>query len=283
MARTVLGDNPNCLATLRTAALSQASPTASSKRLLKGALLGNCGTFSVFTPQSGHCTRYSSTTTVVRNSDHGRSRTSRSYVSYTLLSFRPHPEQTNFRLPRFLRTHNFSVLADSFISCRYTRYPGHPKTFVQSVSRILRSVPRVPQNQNPHLCWSRYRFLLRALFFLRRSLQETDEFKRRKTHLTGRQILVSLANSWRVVITGMLLTIMTTVSFYMITAYTPTFGSAVLHLASRDGLLVTVCVAASNLFWLPVMGALSDRVGRKPLLVACTLLTLITAYPALAW
>src|SRR6516164_9863448 len=162
MARTVLGDNPNCLATLRTAALSQASPTASSKRLLKGALLGNCGTFSVFTPQSGHCTRYSSTTTVVRNSDHGRSRTSRSYVSYTLLSFRPHPEQTNFRLPRFLRTHNFSVLADSLISCRYTRYPGHPKTFVQSVSRILRSVPRVPQNQNPHLCWSRYRFLLRA-------------------------------------------------------------------------------------------------------------------------
>src|SRR5215471_15177220 len=69
----------------------------------------------------------------------------------------------------------------------------------------------------------------------------------------------------------------------MITAYTPTFGSAVLHLASRDGLLVTVCVAASNLFWLPVMGALSDTVGRKPLLVACTLLTLITAYPALAW
>ena len=43
-----------------------------------GALLGNCGTFSVFTPQSGQRTRYSSITTVVRNSKQGRSRTSRS-------------------------------------------------------------------------------------------------------------------------------------------------------------------------------------------------------------
>jgi MFS family permease len=121
------------------------------------------------------------------------------------------------------------------------------------------------------------------LFLLRRSLQETDEFKRRKTRLSGRQLLVSLANNWRVVVTGMLLTTMTTVSFYMITAYTPTFGSSVLHLASSDSLLVTLCVAASNLFWLPIMGAWSDRIGRKPLLVACTLLALITAYPALSW
>jgi hypothetical protein len=78
MARTVLLESANCRATRRTAALSQASPTASSKRLLNGALLGSCGTFSVFTPQSGQRTRYNSTTTVVRNSKPGRSRTSRS-------------------------------------------------------------------------------------------------------------------------------------------------------------------------------------------------------------
>jgi MFS family permease len=76
---------------------------------------------------------------------------------------------------------------------------------------------------------------------------------------------------------------MTTVSFYMITAYTPTFGSAVLHLASGDGLIVTLWVGASNLMWLPIMGALSDKIGRRPLLVACTLLMLATAYPVMAW
>ena len=53
MARTVLLVSANCCATRRTAALSQASPTASSKRSLNGALLGNCGTFSVLMPQSG--------------------------------------------------------------------------------------------------------------------------------------------------------------------------------------------------------------------------------------
>jgi len=76
---------------------------------------------------------------------------------------------------------------------------------------------------------------------------------------------------------------MTTVSFYMITAYTPTFGNSVLHLASIEGLIVTLCVGASNLFWLPVMGALSDRIGRRPLLFACTILMLVTAYPAMYW
>jgi hypothetical protein len=38
-------------------AISHASPTASSNLLENGALLGNKGTFSRFTPQSGHFTR----------------------------------------------------------------------------------------------------------------------------------------------------------------------------------------------------------------------------------
>jgi len=76
---------------------------------------------------------------------------------------------------------------------------------------------------------------------------------------------------------------MTTVSFYMITVYTPTFGNSVLKLASIDSLVVTLCVGLSNFIWLPIMGALSDRVGRRPLLIACTLLMLASAYPALRW
>src|SRR5882757_2036599 len=121
------------------------------------------------------------------------------------------------------------------------------------------------------------------LFRLRRSLQETDEFVARKHKPTISEILHSLTASWRIVIIGTMLATMTTVSFYMITAYTPTFGSSVLHLASMDSLIVTLCVGASNLFWLPVMGSLSDRVGRRPLLVGCTLLMLVTAYPAMLW
>ena len=34
---------------------------------------------------------------------------------------------------------------------------------------------------------------------------------------------------------------------------------------------------------LPVMGALSDKVGRRPLLLVCTSLALVSAYPAMSW
>jgi MFS family permease len=121
------------------------------------------------------------------------------------------------------------------------------------------------------------------LFRLRRSLQETDEFIARKRRPSTPEILRSLTANWGIVVIGMMMVTMTTVSFYMITAYTPTFGNAVLHLASIDSLIVTLCVGASNLFWLPVMGALSDRIGRRPLLFACTILMLLTAYPTMFW
>jgi MFS family permease len=121
------------------------------------------------------------------------------------------------------------------------------------------------------------------LFRLRRSLQETDKFAARKHRPTTSEILRSLSANWRIVIIGTMMVTMTTVSFYMITAYTPTFGNSVLHLASMDSLIVTLCVGASNLFWLPVMGALSDRIGRRPLLLVFTILMLVTAYPVMLW
>jgi MFS family permease len=125
--------------------------------------------------------------------------------------------------------------------------------------------------------------LIPFLFLIRRSLQETEAFQAREHRLNTAEMLRSIGANWRIVGIGALLATMTTVSFYLITAYTPTFGQSVLHLKSRDNLLVTLCVGASNLFWLPLMGALSDRIGRRPLLVAATVLALMTAYPALIW
>jgi MFS family permease len=121
------------------------------------------------------------------------------------------------------------------------------------------------------------------LFRLRRSLEETREFAARKHHPSIREILRSLAASWPVVVVGTMMVTTTTVAFYMITAYTPTFGREVLKLAGTDALLVTLCVGISNLVWLPLMGALSDRIGRRPLLLTFTFLMLLSAYPAMRW
>jgi MHS family citrate/tricarballylate:H+ symporter-like MFS transporter len=121
------------------------------------------------------------------------------------------------------------------------------------------------------------------LFIIRRSLQETEEFLEKKHHPSFREILGSIVQNWRIVLLGMMLVVMTTVSFYLITVYAPTFGKSVLKLDAADSLLVTFCVGLSNFFWLPVMGALSDRFGRWPLLVAFTLLSILTAHPILSW
>ena len=121
------------------------------------------------------------------------------------------------------------------------------------------------------------------LFLLRGSLKETAAFSARKVHPPLSAVIAALAGHWRIVGVGVMLTTMTTVSFYMITAYTPTFGAGVLHLSSVSAFVVTLCVGASNLVWLPLMGSLSDRIGRRPLLIACTVLMILTAYPALVW
>ena len=120
------------------------------------------------------------------------------------------------------------------------------------------------------------------LFLIRRSLEETQAFLARRRPDVGEIYRSMLANS-RIVILGVALVMMTTVSFYLITAYTPTFGSEVLHLSQFDVFVVTLCIGVSNFVWLPVMGALSDRVGRRPLLLGCTLLALLSAYPVLHW
>lgn len=125
--------------------------------------------------------------------------------------------------------------------------------------------------------------IIPLLFALRRSLPETEEFAARVHKPTGPETLRILFQNSGIVLIGLMMVTMTTVSFYLITAYTPTFGNQVLHLSPLASMAVTLCVGLSNFIWLPVMGALSDRVGRRPILVTFTVLALLTAYPAMWW
>ena len=125
--------------------------------------------------------------------------------------------------------------------------------------------------------------IIPVVFVIRRSLQETQAYLAQKSHPTFRQMLRTIGRNWPLVTAGMMLVVMTTVAFYLITVYTPTFGKSVLKLSTKDSLLVTLCVGVSNFIWLPVMGAVSDRIGRWPVMAACSALAAVTAYPALSW
>jgi MFS transporter, MHS family, citrate/tricarballylate:H+ symporter len=121
------------------------------------------------------------------------------------------------------------------------------------------------------------------IFVLRRTLEETPVFLAMKRHPTTAEVFASAAANWRIVLLGMMLAAMTTVTFYFVTVYTPTFGKTVLKLSTADSLLVTLMVAVTNFIWNPVGGAVSDRIGRKPVLLTIAGLSFVTAYPALLW
>lgn len=120
------------------------------------------------------------------------------------------------------------------------------------------------------------------IFVLRGSLSETPAFRARKERLTARQIYSAVAAHSGTVALGMMMVMLTTVCFYFITVYTPDFGKT-MKLSPSAALSVTALVAISNFVWLPIGGALSDRVGRLPVMLVAATLILAAAWPSLAW
>ena len=121
------------------------------------------------------------------------------------------------------------------------------------------------------------------VFWLRKSLEETEAFAKCTPMQSSGAVLRCVAANWQIVLVGAMMSVLTTATFYTITVYTPTYGSQVLHLDPVGNMLVTLLVGLSNFIWLPIGGALSDRVGRRPILFTIPILCLLTAYPAMSW
>jgi MFS family permease len=125
--------------------------------------------------------------------------------------------------------------------------------------------------------------LVPFLLLMRRRLEETAVFKAQVIRPDLKTVCSTLVANWGLVIRGTMMVITTTVFFYMITAYTPTYGGTVLHLSAQQSFTVTLCVGLLNFIMLPAMGALSDTVGRLPLLIGASLAGLLSGYPLMHW
>jgi MFS family permease len=125
--------------------------------------------------------------------------------------------------------------------------------------------------------------IIPLLLWFRRSLTETEAFQTRARRHTWTSALAETAQGWPRVLLGSSLVVLTTTAFYFITAYTPTFGKEVLHLSATRSMVVTALVGLSNFVWLPIGGALSDRIGRLPILVAMPVLFIALSGPLMLW
>jgi MFS transporter, MHS family, proline/betaine transporter len=75
-------------------------------------------------------------------------------------------------------------------------------------------------------------------------------------------------------------TILWTVSYYVFLTYMPTYTRTQLHLTSAQSLWASTASLLALVVLVPVMGALSDRIGRKKLLLASCALCFIIPVPA---
>ncbi|QVM87268.1 MFS transporter [Pseudomonas lalucatii] len=120
--------------------------------------------------------------------------------------------------------------------------------------------------------------------WMRRHLSETSAFLEARQAPKEKQSLARmLRNHLREVITVMGLTVCGTVGFYVILVYMPTFANRQLNLPLTDAFTAQVIAVALMTLLMPVFGALSDRLGRKALIIAATAGLLVALYPLFSW
>ncbi|MCG4455268.1 MFS transporter [Pseudomonas sp. MMS21-TM103] len=120
--------------------------------------------------------------------------------------------------------------------------------------------------------------------WMRRHLSETSAFLEARQAPKEKQSLARmLRNHLREVIIVMALTVCGTVGFYVILVYMPTFASQQLNLPLTEAFTAQVIAVALMTLLMPVFGALSDRVGRRVLIIAATAGLLVALYPLFSW
>jgi MFS transporter, MHS family, proline/betaine transporter len=121
-------------------------------------------------------------------------------------------------------------------------------------------------------------------YFVRRNLEETAAFLEAQRAATARQGLgTTVAAHLKEALVTMGIITSATISFYVILLYIPTFARTQLHLPLDDAFIAQAISLACLVVLTPVFGALSDRIGRKPIMIGTLVLYLALTYPLFRW
>lgn len=118
-----------------------------------------------------------------------------------------------------------------------------------------------------------------SAIYLRRSLTETDSFKNEKVALSSKGTFTELLKYKKEVLLIVGFTIGTTVAFYTFTTYIQKFLVNTAGFSKNESTSITMIALFVFMIAHPIAGVISDRVGRKKMMIIYGVLSMVTTYP----
>jgi MFS family permease len=120
--------------------------------------------------------------------------------------------------------------------------------------------------------------------WMRRHLSETEEFVAASQDETQHLGLIAvLREHLRDVLVCFGLVVSATIMFYVVLIYMPTYAKTQLNIPLKDAFTAQVAGLIFLTVLIPLFGILSDRIGRRAVLMLAALLYLVLTYPMMAW
>ncbi|MDV8070573.1 MFS transporter [Rhodococcus sp. IEGM 1366] len=122
-------------------------------------------------------------------------------------------------------------------------------------------------------------FTLIALIF-RKKMEESNKFEDlEERQVTKAPAVILFRLHWKIVLLTTMIALTSQASYYLVFTYLGTYFTRAELVDSSTAAIATTCTLAIATLMIPVWGKLSDRVGRKPILIGSVGLTLLLIYP----
>ena len=117
--------------------------------------------------------------------------------------------------------------------------------------------------------------------YLRLRLEESPEFAgiEQRGAIQRAPLVVAVRSWWRSMVTGATAVIVITLAYYLLFTYMPTYLTSSVGLPKSQSLVATLVGLVVYSCSMPFIGSLSDRVGRRPILMCGAVGAVVLPYP----